>query len=209
MSPTKTIHNKDDAVKQSQSKEAAMKNNQLPYLMIHHKDPISKKTKIIIIKGTNPTPYGVSPASRVMTPGVFLRQYDRIRDCLISPLHLSTAEREVVLRLLRLYAYYGIVYPKESQITEEPGCSKATFWRTIRFLKELGLVEVINRYILRPKAQISNLYRLDRLVLMLARYLSEHGVHFYASWLKPYLMLSGTEFWRGIVKIPVGSVGPG
>ncbi|GAI35243.1 unnamed protein product, partial [marine sediment metagenome] len=72
---------------------------------------------------------------------------------------LTTAEREVTLRLLRFWAYYGNVYPKASTVAAEPGCSKATFWRTIALLERLGLMRRINRYVIRPHAQISNLYR--------------------------------------------------
>ena len=113
------------------------------------------------------------------------------------------------MRLLRLWAYYGQVYPKESQITEDPGCSKTTFWRTIRLLQDEGLVHVINRYVVRPHAQISNLYRLDRLILVIARYLAEHGTQFYQDWLRPYLSLPGATFWTlafsaDRVRVPLG-----
>lgn len=140
-------------------------------------------------------PYGVSRAHRVLSPGLLLKKFDYIRDCLTYTLQLTIAQREVTLRLLRYWAYYGQVYPKESTVTEDPGCSKATFWRTLRLLKELGLIHVINRYVIRPHAQISNLYRLDQLVMLLARYLAEHGVHFWEKWLRPYLIIPAREFW--------------
>jgi len=110
--------------------------------------------------------------------------------------------------LLRYRAYYGNVYPKEAQITLEPGCKKATFWRTIRLLKEQGLLQVVNRFVMRPHAQISNLYRLDKLVLALARYIAEHGHHFYEDWLQPYLSMPGREFWSQIFRVPGDRAGP-
>jgi hypothetical protein len=36
---------------------------------------------------------------------------------------------------------------------------------------------------------------LDRLLLVIARYLAEHGVPFYQKWLQPYLAMSGSQFW--------------
>lgn len=176
-------------------------NSQLPLFsldsMIHHKvrDPyiVGYTIREIEYRGK---PYGVSPARRVLSPGLLLKQYDRIRECLAYPLGMTVGQREVTLRLLRLWAYYSKVYSKESQVTELPGCSKATFWRTIRLLEKLGLVHVINRYLIRPHAQISNLYRLDRLVLVIARYLAEHGVAFREKWLTPYLTMPGKLFWH-------------
>ncbi|MBA7560958.1 hypothetical protein ES708_02592 [subsurface metagenome] len=153
-------------------------------------------------------PYGVSRSHRVLSPGLLLKKYDRVRDCLAGPMGLTVCQREVVIRLLRLWAYYGSVYPKESQVTELPGCSKATFWRTIRELKELGLVHVINRYVIRPHAQISNLYRLNRLVLVIARYLAEHGTGFLEPWLKPYLQLPGRVFWGSLAACRQSRAGP-
>lgn len=164
--------------------------------MIHHNSSHSPYHITYKREGrTVPPPYGVSPSQRVLSPSLFIKKYDRIRDCLRCSLGMAAGQREVTLRLLRLWAYYGQVYPKESQVTELPGCSKATFWRTVQLLEERGLVQVINRYVCRPHAQISNLYRLDKLILVLARYLAEHGVAFRDKWLTPYLTMPGRLFW--------------
>ncbi|MBA7559925.1 hypothetical protein ES708_01543 [subsurface metagenome] len=181
-----------------------------PDAVIHHKDN-SYRLRIIYKNKGEPlsAPYGVSPSHRVLSPGLLLKKFDLVRDCLKYPLGLTTGQREVVLRLLRLRAYYGKVYPKESQVTELPGCSKATFWRTIRLLQELGLVRVINRYLVRPHAQISNLYQLDRLIVLLARYLAEHGVAFLEKWLAPALAMPGSLFWSQIYQTPEARAGPG
>ncbi len=167
--------------------------------MIHHKVSPNPPGYIIVTrKNLSSSPYGVSQSHRVLSPSLFIKKYDYIRDCLKYVLGLTTAQREVTLRLLRLWAYYGQVYPKEAQITELPGCSKATYWRTIRLLKDCALLEVVNRYVLRPHAQISNLYRLDRLCILLARYLAEHGVGFLEKWLQPYFSMSGSSFWGSL-----------
>ena len=168
-----------------------------PSSMIHHSNH-----RTISIKGNKEfiwyktRYYGVSRAQRVISPQFLLKKFDYVRDLLELVFCLTPAQREVTLRLLRLWAYYGQVYPKEAKITEEPGCSKATFWRTIRILEDLGLIRVINRYLTPYRRQISNLYRLDKLVLAIARYLAEHGQVFYEKWLKPYLQLPGSAFWR-------------
>lgn len=169
-----------------------------PESMIHHK--VGMKRGGIVI-GLTPPPlgqrYGVSSSSRVLTPGLFNKRYDRIRTFLQYDMGIPRAEREVLLYLLRLWAYYGIVCPTERVATEETMTSKATFWRAIRRLEKMNLIEVVNRYVIRPQAQISNLYYFHRLVIALARYLAEQGVGFYQRWLKPYMMLTGTAFWHG------------
>ncbi|GAI25219.1 unnamed protein product, partial [marine sediment metagenome] len=73
---------------------------------------------------------------------------------------------------LRLFFYYGQVYPKAADVADQEYISKRTFWRAINKLKALGTVEVINRYI--NHKQISNLYRIDKLILMIARFIAEH-----------------------------------
>ncbi len=169
----------------------------IPGAMIHHKVFWYSDIPVYSSRGCRlPSPYGVSPAFRVLSPQVLLKRFDHVRDCLQDVLGLTGSQREAVLRLLRIFAYYGQVYPKASLIAAQPGCSKATYWRTIRHLEALGLIEVINRYIVRPHAQISNLYRLDRLIILIARYLAEHGVHFAERWLEPYLAMAGSIFWR-------------
>lgn len=197
-------------------------NTQLPLfsdLMIHHKGP-RLPDKIIVSYddiGTDKR-YGVSPSHRVLSPQLLFKRWDTIRQCLDGTLGFTPCQGEVTMRLLRLWAYYGNVYPKAAQIAEEPelsermvswrteqelgpphrsyGCSRATFWRTIALLQRRGLLHVINRYVIRPHAQISNLYRLDQLILVIARYLAEHGVALLEKWLKPYLVMFGSDFWR-------------
>ncbi len=169
----------------------------LPRTMIHHK--VGRNTHYLLVDrnvGSGDNRYGVSSSRRVLSPGLLLKRFDQVRDCLQYGLCLTTAQREVTLKMLRLWAYYGQVYPKSTKFSEQPGSSHATFWRTIKFLGERGLIQTINRFLLRPHAQISNLYRLDKLLVIIARYLSEHGHRFYEKWLQPMLELPGTDFWR-------------
>lgn len=182
-------------------------NTQLPLFpgsMIHHKAYRYSNHMIVSHKSISEgKPYGVSRYYRVLSPQLLLKKFDRISDCLEVVLGLTLCQREATLQLLRLWAYYGKVYPKESQVCAETRCSKATYWRTIRRLEELGLIKVVNRYVLRPHAQISNLYRLDRLILLLARWLAEHGTGFLEKWLQPYLIMPGAQFWRFFAFSPV------
>lgn len=183
--------------------------NSSPDSMIHHKAPLPDR---IIMRADRVRyvgkPYSVSRSHRVLSPQLLLKKFDYIRDCLEVVLGLTPAQRTVVLRLLRYWAYYGYVYPKEATVTEDPGCSKATYWRTIRLLKELGLIHVINRFIIRPHAQISNLYRLDKLVVLLARYLAEHIAHVWPDWLTPVLTMPAREFYRWACQSPEARAGP-
>ncbi len=187
-------------------------NTQLPLFpvsMIHHKDPLLRNKIIVSYSNIGSSKaYGVSRSRRAITSSLFIKKFDYIRDCLKDVLGLTTSQREVTLRLLRLWSYYGLVYPKASMLTDSPGCSKATYWRTIRLLKDAGLIEVLNRYVIRPHAQISNLYRLDRLALLLARYLAEHGVAFWEKWLRPALTMPGQQFWSQIFLTPGERVVP-
>jgi len=164
--------------------------------MIHHNVLGNTPRNIIVTyKRYREKRYGVSPSYRILTKGLLLKKFDLVRDCLSYCLGLPTAQRHVILELLRYHAYYGLVYPKESTITDQPPCSKATFWRAIRNLKERGLITIHNRYVLRPHAQISNLYRFTKLLIVIARYLAEHGVGFLEKWLSPYLILPAPQFW--------------
>lgn len=167
--------------------------------MIHHK---VRGGDYIVIKRCcsidGYSTYGVLSSHRVLSPQLLFKKFYLVRDCLESPLGLALGEREALLRLLRLWAYYGKVYPKASQICEEPGCSKATYWRAIRKLRDRGLVQVINRYICRPHAQISNLYLFNKLLVIIARYLAEHGTRLSEKWLQPLLTMPGSQFWPNI-----------
>lgn len=186
--------------------------------LIHHNVP-HRGTYLFSLKGVwdGLRRYGVSRNQRVLTSGNLLKHWGRLAPLLGDRLGLSTTQQTAVKRLLRLWAYYGLVYPKASQVAHEPtveemiislnaggaggeaarsyGCSKSTFWRTVRKLRDMGLVEVVNRYVLREHAQVSNLYRLDKLIIVLARYLAEHGRQNFPKWIRFYLAYSGTAFW--------------
>lgn len=173
------------------------------HLMIHHNDLPRKGNKrpkkiILAVGNIDVRPYGVSSTYRILTKGRYLKNFDQVRDCLMM-LGFTVGEREVALRLLNFWAHYGIVYPKQEQVSAiAPGCSKSTFWRTINKLEDRGLIEVFGRYIAGKKeepekAQTSDLYRLDALLLVIARYLAEKGVKFYEEWLKPIFTIN---FWE-------------
>ncbi|MBA7557228.1 hypothetical protein ES705_49972 [subsurface metagenome] len=172
--------------------------------------------------GKEQTVYGVPKARRMLTPEIYRKRLDLIRDYLRLNLGMHAAEYESILRLLRLYVYYGKVYPKAHQIATgstdqlppsilpsmgiaEPqrhhwGCSKRSFWRAIAILKDQGLIEVTNRYL--HGKQLSNCYRLDKLVLILVRYITEHRESFdrFASRLFDYI---GASFWQRIWQLEV------
>ncbi len=177
-----------------------------PGTLIHHK--VYPPNKYSILSWNT---YGVSPrrapppAYRVLTKGLLLARFDQVRDCLKSVLGHTAAQREAVLRLLRLYTYYGRVYPKAATIASAPGCSRATFWRVVASLERRGLLERRNQYVLREKAQTSNLYLLTKLCVVIARYLAEHGQEFYDRRLRPLLAMPGSLFWPWVL----GGAGPG
>lgn len=177
--------------------------------VIHHKVSRSKRDKCIVSYSMyGDRTYGVSKAQRVLSPQLLLSKIDYVRDCLRQVLGLTRAQSEITVSLLRLWAYYGSVYPKESQVTEENRHSKATYWRTIRTLKCLGLINVVNRYVIRPEAQISNLLKLEKLVIVIAKYLSEHTCRIWPDWVWPYLRTPWPEFWDLLDQTPEARAGP-
>jgi hypothetical protein len=177
--------------------------------LIHHKASANVPSKIIVTYNKyRDKRYGVSSTYRILSKSLLIKKFDLVRDCLKYALGLSTAQRHIILELLRFHAYYGLVYPKESTITDNPPSSKATFFRAIRNLKERGLITVTNRYVIRPHSQISNLYRLDKLLLVIAHYLAEHGVGFFEEWLQPWLGVPGHSFWPEVAQNLGDRAGP-
>ena len=146
--------------------------------------------------------YGVPTSRKILTCELYIKRFDEIRHYLDRNIGLTLAERESILRVLRIYAYYGRVYPKASQIASDfgnmvPGCSKRSFWRAIAKLREDGLVQVHNRYL--HGRQISNCYRLDKLILCLVRWLLEHGKRYLNLLKLPrelFDALHMANFWR-------------
>jgi len=167
-----------------------------PASMTHHKVFLSRNKRLIVrYSDKREVPYGVSSSYRILTKGTFHKYFDQIRSGLHNVIKLPDGEVQATLGLLRFWAYYGNVYPTAAHVASEAHCSKSTFWRAVMHLKALGLIKTVPRFVMRPHAQISNLYRLDRLVLLLARYLAEHGVRFWEKWLRPALTMPGQQFW--------------
>ncbi|MBA7546576.1 hypothetical protein ES705_38968 [subsurface metagenome] len=170
--------------------------------------------------------YGVPTSKKILTVDLFIKRYDEIRRYLAQGVGLTPSEREAILRLLRIYCYYGRVYPKASQIAEEEpelspamaawrvdqglgspprksyDCSKRSFWRAIAKLREGGFIQVGNRFL--HGRQISNTYRLDKLVICLVRYLMEHGSRYLGKISRQLLdNLANPAFWRLIYQAKV------
>ncbi len=160
-----------------------------------HRNPLSPdNNKIYYKKGIEiEKRYGVPQTRRILTMGMFHKHHHDIRHQLVR-LGLETRERDAIFKLLELYIYYGKVYPKAADIADQTYISKRTFWRAIGKLREIGAVEVLNRYV--NHRQISNCYRLDKLVVMLARYLAEHG-HNIGKWALD-LICFFKQFWSEI-----------
>ncbi|GAI62232.1 unnamed protein product [marine sediment metagenome] len=151
--------------------------------------------------------YGVPAPRRMLTPSLLLKKHDYIRAYLVS-LGLTTAERDAAFFLLRLYAYYGKVYPKAPNYTEDCYRSKRSFWRAVAKLEEQGIIDRINRYL--HHLQISNCYRLDKLVLCLIRYLAEHGCPFLDKFTQDIIRKTANSFWRtiGIIRVRLRDPNP-
>lgn len=165
-----------------------------PQPMAHHNSLPHDLNRIYYKRGIDREKrYGVPQTRRILTMGMFHKYHHEIFHQLVS-LGLETRERDAIFKLLELYIYYGKVYPKAADIADQAYISKRTFWRAIGKLRETGVVEVINRYV--KHKQISNLYRLDKLIVMLGCYLAEHG-HNIGKWGLD-LVCFFKEFWRQI-----------
>lgn len=160
----------------------------------HKKDHLNKETLLMRLT------YGVPAPRRMLTPSLLLKKHDYIRSYLMT-LGLTDAERDSAFFLLRLYAYYGKVYPKAPDYTEDCYRSKRSFWRAVAKLEELGIIDRINRYL--NHLQISNCYRLDKLVLCLIRYLAEHGCPFLDQFTRNIIRQTADSFWQTIGRLRV------
>ena len=136
----------------------------------------------------------------MLTPSLLIKKHFYILSYL-KAIGLTTAEIPAAFFLLRLYAYYGKVYPKAPNYTEDFYNSKRSFWRAIAKLEDSGLIDRINRYL--HHLQISNCYRLDKLVLCIIRYLAEHGSPYLSDFAYKCLDKVGSRFWRAIWTIRV------
>jgi len=144
--------------------------------------------------------YGVPAPRRMLTPSLLLKKHYYILAYLKS-IGLTTAERPAAFYLLRLYAYYGKVYPKAPNYSEDFYNSKRSFWRAVAKLEDSGLVDRINRYL--HHLQISNCYRLDKLVLCIVRYLAEHGCPYFDEFTRDIINQTANSFWRIIDRLRV------
>jgi len=139
--------------------------------------------------------YGVPAPKRMLTPSLMLKKHHYILTFLKS-IGLTTAERPAAFYLLRLFAYYGKVYPKAPNYSEDFYNSKRSFWRAVAKLEDAGLIDRQNRFL--HHLQISNAYRLDKLVLCIIRYLAEHGSPYLSYFAHDLLSRIGISFWRTI-----------
>lgn len=165
--------------------------NQDEKALAHHKVLTDLSLKTTLKRLT----YSVPAKKRMLTPSLLLKKHDDIRDYLVR-LGLTPAEREITFHLLRLFAYYGKAYPKAGQFSDIGGCSKRSFWRAVRKLEELEVIDRINRFL--NHRQISNCYRLDKLVLCLVRYLAEHGAPFRDKFTQDIIRETADSFWQVI-----------
>ncbi|MBA7695843.1 hypothetical protein ES703_104483 [subsurface metagenome] len=169
-----------------------------PQSMAHHNSS-APRSNIYYGKGIElEKRYGVPQTRRILTMGMFHKNHDEILHQL-TWLGLETRERDATFKLLELYIYYGKVYPKAADIADQAYISKRTFWRAIGKLRQLGVIEVLNRYA--KHRQISNLYRLDKLVVMIARFLAEHGHKVGNFGIKLVSLLA--HFWQEIWSVEI------
>ncbi len=164
--------------------------------MIQHKWSRDHTYQILrIIEGGKGNHYGVSYKPKILTPGLFFKHHDRVMVFLRDTLRLSPRQCEITEQLLRFYIFYSSVYPSQKDCSGRHRGTKPTFWRTISKLEEMGMIVRIPRYFVREKAQTSNLYEMEKLLILLARYIREHGAALADNCIKLIIDLGGAEFW--------------
>ena len=150
---------------------------------------------------TSRIPYGVPCPTAVLPPKVLFQRWRDVQAFYHSTLQLPEEEVRVVSELVRLWTIRGRVYPTAAQVAETAHVSIRTFWRTVKRLEEMKMVQVVNRYVQREWAQISNLFRLERLIFALARFLAEKGERNLGPMMARFLALPGREFWSKIWRV--------
>ncbi len=158
-------------------------------------------------------PYGVPSPHRVLPQGVIFKRWRDVQAFYRVTLGLTKPQRAVVSELVRLWMIKGEVYAKASQVAEASNVGVRTFWRTISRLEGLKMIQVFNRYVQREWAQISNLFRMEKLIFALARFLAECGERNLGPMMARFLALPGREFWSRIWRVDnlwelVGNVRP-
>ncbi|MBA7576606.1 hypothetical protein ES708_18447 [subsurface metagenome] len=193
------IYRSNNSDPETLTKESPEANSPSPQSMAHHNSSTPHSLSIFYKRGIEiEKRYGVPRTRRILTMGMFHKYHDEILHQL-TWLGLETRERDAIFKLLELYIYYGKVYPKAADIADQAYISKRTFWRAIGKLREIGAIEVLNRYA--RHRQISNLYRLDKLVVMLARFLAEHGHNIGNFGVKLVGLLA--HFWQQIWSVEI------
>lgn len=107
----------------------------------------------------------------------------------------------MVTVMVRLWGIKGEVYPTAEQLAEAAHVSVRTVWRTIEHLEKMNMIQVVNRYVQREWAQISNLFRMEKLIFALARFLAECGERNLGPMMARFLALPGLEFWSRIWRV--------
>jgi len=117
--------------------------------------------------------FSVPLGKKVLTKSLYYRRFDDIRDFLIHLGVTGNLQREAVLKLIKLNCYYSRVYPKAQTVADDCYISKRTYWRAVKKLEDTGLIERESHYY--NRRQTSNLYHLDKLLLVIAHRLAEIG----------------------------------
>lgn len=109
---------------------------------------------------------------------MFSRHFSTIRD-FFKGLGFSNFERETMLKLLNFNSYYGAnVFPSIPYLATDCQVSQRTVQYALAKAEDIGLLERQARHYQDAEGKVkqrSNLFRLDKLVLMVLKVISEHG----------------------------------
>lgn len=178
-------------------------------IMAHYNvsSPERSKENLELTPKKTPESYSVP---KCISQSMFSRRGDIIREFLAGTIGLTDLETTAILKMVQLYAHYGKVYPKAQTLADDCGqlangyssynmVSKRTTWRAIKKLEDMGLLRRQNQFYQDNTGEVrqtSNIYHLDKLVLMLARRLAEAGQAIHNRFLA--MMGKLGNFWQEI-----------
>jgi hypothetical protein len=139
--------------------------------------------------------YAVPKHYRKISPTLLNKHHRTIHSFMLSALRLTHKQTRVAEILLRLWCYYGHVYPKAQTIADECMVSKRTVWRTIQILEDMHFISRNARYFTPSRNRISNSYDCSQFCTAIAFLLYEKSVKLKYGWLQPYFRIPGSVFW--------------
>lgn len=110
--------------------------------------------------------------STAFSPGIFRKYSSDILRYLKTFYKDSPKSRNSIISLVRLFAYYGAVFPSAVTVAGENNMSARQFWRALGVMVNGGLIKIQPRFLNRH--QRSNVYDLRELIKEILEFIRLH-----------------------------------